>query len=175
MLGGAERRPAAAPAADEVLKRAAGSGPGKAKAKDDGDARKNQGLVLLEAEQKEARDKFFTDSVTLSRHLKTLREAQAGGSQGGIVKSVGERTFIYRYGLYVESAILAMDAAAIESKIRKVEAYSAEYFDLMAKSPDLAQVLALGENLLFLDHGSIIQIVPKAAAPESKPTETETR
>lgn len=158
------------PAADEVLKRAATA---QLKSKDDGEVQQNV-VLRLESEKKEARDKFFSDSVTLSQHLKTLREAQGGGSQGGIVKSVGDRTFIYRYGLYVESAILAMDPAAIESKIKKVEAYSTEYFDLIARSPELAQVLALGENLLFLDKDAIIQIVPKAEAPETK-TGTESR
>jgi Ca-activated chloride channel family protein len=177
--GGFERRAPAgsapAPAADEVLKRAAGEvlrGRSKAKKDHDETPAERDAVLRLEAEKKEAQDKFFTDSVTLSKHLKTLREAQGGGSQGGIVKTIGDRTFIYRHGLYVESAILAMEPAAIESKIRKVEAYSAEYFDLMTKAPELAQVLALGENLLFLHGGSIIQIVPKPAAPESG---TETR
>jgi Ca-activated chloride channel homolog len=138
-----------------------GSGPGG------GSARK------LEAELK---DKYFSDSITLSKHIKLLRESQAGGgSQGALIKAVGDRTFIARFGLYVESAILALDPAAIESKLKKVEAYSAEYFDLLAKAPHLAPVLALGENVLFLEGGSIYQILPKSAA-ESKPAgEPESR
>lgn len=167
--------PPEAPAADEALKRASSSWT-RAKAKDDSDSSDKLEVDRVEEARAELKDKYFSDQVTLSKHLKLLRDAQAGGSNGALVKSVGDRTFVYRYGLYVESSILGLQSSAIEGKIKKVEAYSTEYFDLLAKSPHLASVLALGDNVLFVDGESIVQIVPKAAAPESRPsTGTETR
>lgn len=193
----------AAPPADEALRKALdgrsegsiglGSGSGGAAGRRDGVAAgksKQKDDVAREGEsaehasgkmndvleqQVELKDKYFSDSITLSRHIRQLRESQAGGSKGGLVKSVGDRTFIARFGLYVESSILAMEPAAIEGKIKKVEAYSAEYFDLLTRAPHLAAVLALGENVLFVESGTIYQVTPKAMA-ESKPAlGTETR
>ena len=60
-------------------------------------------------------------------------------------------------------------SAAIESKIKKVEAYSPEYFDLLAKAPQLAQVLALGENVLFGTAIRSCRSCRRRAAPESRP------
>jgi Ca-activated chloride channel homolog len=179
LAGEAEGAPAA-PAADEALKKAAeggraAGGGGKAK-RDEDDERKVEGEVRLLEARAELKDKYFGDQITLSQHLKQLRDAQSGGSSGALVKSVGDRTFVSRYGLYVESSILGLDPAAIESRIKKLEAYSPEYFDLLGKAPQLAPVLALGENVLFVEGETIWQIVPKAATPESRPsTGTETR
>jgi Ca-activated chloride channel family protein len=186
--GGGGGAPAEAPAADEALKKMSekasadrgaiglGAGSGSGRAKSDADRKLEGEVDLVEQARNELKDKYFSDQVTLSKHLKQLRDAQAGGSNGALVKTVGDRTFVYRYGLYVESSILSLQPSALESRIKKVEAYSPEYFDLVAKAPQLASVLALGENVLFVDGDSIIQIVPKAAAPESRPsTGTETR
>jgi Ca-activated chloride channel homolog len=179
LAGGAEGAPAA-PAADEALKKFAEGGRAAAgKAKRDGgnvEQKAEADVDAAEEARAELKDKYFGDQITLSRHLKQLRDAQSGGSSGALVKSVGDRTFVSRYGFYVESSILGLDSAAIESRIKKLEAYSPEYFDLLGKAPQLAPVLALGDNVLFVEGETIWQIVPKAAAPESRPSSgTETR
>jgi Ca-activated chloride channel family protein len=185
--GAAAEGAAPAPAADEALKKvregleggagsaggwllrraASGDAPAQGGKNDRGEA----GLVDAEFERAglELKAKYFSDSITLSKHLKSLREAQSGGgSQGALIKAVGDRTFVYRFGLYVESAILSLDPSAIASKLVKVHAYSAEYFELLAQAPQLAPVLALGENVLFVHGDRIWQVLP-AAATESKP------
>ena len=76
-----------------------------------------------------------------------------------LVRRVGNRTFYLRQSFYVEAPILAMKSADITKKLVRIEAFSAQYFEL-AKNKQLARILALGNDVLFVDGERLIQIVP---------------
>jgi len=123
------------------------------------------GGTRLEGADREAQEavlrfkrNYYAGGITLSKELKRLREKRVAGN-GGLVRRVGNRTFLMRPGLMVETDILDLDATAITKKLVRIEAFSADYFELLRKK-GLAKVLALGHSLLFIHGDRVIQIVP---------------
>ena len=108
------------------------------------------------------RKKYFGSTVALSQQLKSLRERRVAGGGGGMVRRVGNRTFLARAEIVVESGVLDLDTEQLVGNLRVIEAFSAEYFRLLA-SPGMSGVLALGDSLLFLQGGKPVQIVPAGA------------
>ncbi|MAG55736.1 MAG: hypothetical protein CMJ83_05550 [Planctomycetes bacterium] len=113
---------------------------------------------------------FFTDAISLSKEVKKLRERRVanGETGGGLVRRVGNRTFLVRSGLTVETAILDLAADEITKKLTRVEAFSPQYFELI-KKPGMAKILALGHSLLFRNGDVIIQIVPEGTLKKAQP------
>jgi hypothetical protein len=120
-------------------------------------------------------DNYFTDSISLSKHVKNLRETGSArtGSAGMLVRRVGNRTFYHRSGYLIEASLLDLDSKAIKARLVRIEAFSAEYMRLISTRKDLARILALGDRLLFIDGTRIIQIVSapvieKTAGPKPR-------
>ena len=105
------------------------------------------------------RKEYFGSTVALSQKLKALRERRVAGGGGGGIRRVGNRTFLARAEIVVESVVLDLDAKRLARDLRVIEAFSTEYFRLLA-APGMAGVLALGDSLLFMQDGKPIQIVP---------------
>lgn len=116
----------------------------------------------------ERNTRTWTDAspIELSKAVRELREARSEDGQvgGALVRRVGERTFYLRHGLTVESPILDLDAAVIEKRLVRIEAFSKEYFDLLAARPTLAKVLAISDRILFVDGEKLYLVVPKKPA-----------
>jgi Ca-activated chloride channel family protein len=113
---------------------------------------------------------YFTDAIALSKAVKSLREKRTadGGIAGGLVRRVGNRTFLVRVGVTLESAILDFDPDVLLKKLVRIEAFSPEYFELLKKH-GLARVLALGNSLLFIDGDRTVQIVPAGSLEKPEP------
>ena len=113
---------------------------------------------------------YFTDAIALSTAVKSLREARTADGEvaGGLVRRVGNRTFLVRSGVTLESAILDLEPAALLRRLVRIEAFSAGYFELLKKK-GLGRLLALGNSLLFIDGDRIVQIVPAGALEKPKP------
>lgn len=113
---------------------------------------------------------YFSDAIALSKEVKSLREKRTAGGDiaGGLVRRVGNRTFLVRDGLTVESAILDLDSEALLKTLVRIEAFSPEYFELLKKK-GVARILALGDSVIFLDGGKAIQIVPAGTLDKPKP------
>ncbi|NRA94839.1 MAG: VWA domain-containing protein [Planctomycetes bacterium] len=113
---------------------------------------------------------YFADAIALSKAVKLLREKRTadGGIAGGLVRRVGNRTFLVRVGVTLESVILDLDPDVLLKKLVRIEAFSPEYFELLKKK-GLAQVLALGNSLLFIDGDRTVQIVPAGSLEKPKP------
>jgi hypothetical protein len=95
----------------------------------------------------------------LSDHMETIAAAQEQA-----MKRIGERTFYFRSGMWIDSAFKADEKA----KPTEVQAFSKEYFELMKKHPDMGSVLALGGRILVVVDGVTYQIEPAAAEKVSK-------
>ena len=102
--------------------------------------------------------------------MKSLREARTADGEvaGGLVRRVGNRTFLVRSGVTLESAILDLEPAALLRRLVRIEAFSTGYFELLKKE-GVGRVLALGNSLLFIDGDRIVQIVPAGALEKPKP------
>ena len=84
------------------------------------------------------------------------------------MKRVGNRTFYLRQDHYVEAEVLDVSAEELEKKLVTLHAYGKEYFELLAKHPELGKVLALGDRILFRNGDQIIRILPAAAPVAEK-------
>jgi Ca-activated chloride channel homolog len=88
----------------------------------------------------------------------TSRYANGPGVQTQQVqKFIGQRTFQLDQGIWNETSVMAKkDATPI-----RIEFDSKEYWDLIAKNPELREVLALGTDLRFELGGRIYEIFSK--------------
>lgn len=107
---------------------------------------------------------YFKDAIALSKEVRDLRGKRvAGGGVGdGLIRRVGNRTFLVRDGLTVESSILDLKAGDLTKRLVRIEAFSAEYFEIL-KRKGMGQILALGDSLLFMDGDKVVQVVPAGA------------
>ncbi len=131
---------------------------------------------LVDAEREKAvqevRKSLEKDPVALSLRILRLRDAQGddGLPAGALVKRVGDRTFYYREGLYVEAAALQLSAETLKTGVLRIKAFSDAYFDLLTQNPGLAGVLALGDVLFVLDGKPYLVVA--GDEPESRPAES---
>lgn len=139
--------------------------------KDEQESAKKQGDDKGEFDRRKSEDArealkrgYFRDAIALSKEIKSLRESRTGGGAGdALIRRVGGRTFLPRGPLWVELAVLDADPDTLVKNLKRIEAFSEEYFQLLKESPELAEILSLGENLIFKRGDSFVQIVP---APE---------
>ena len=68
---------------------------------------------------------------------------------------VGAKTFNLENGVWVDTGTEAVKAESII----KVIFDSKEYWDLLSKSPELREVLALGPKVKFVQGGKVFEIV----------------
>ncbi len=79
----------------------------------------------------------------------------AGQRTPAAIRHVGDKTFVFDDGRYIDSTW----DAKVKPKI--ITAYSDEYFALLKKHPLLARFLAIGERILVVFQGHAYEIVPK--------------
>ena len=90
-------------------------------------------------------------AVEVSRTVAKMKKAETTSSTGGTVREVGDKTFQWKNGGW-------MDEAATSGKRVKVKPYSAAYFDLAKASKLVARYLALGDKVTFAWKGFIIEL-----------------
>ncbi len=104
---------------------------------------------------------------------KELRAAdRAPVEEAKAVRHVGKRTFVYRSGLWVDTAF-----EADTMQVTEVPFGSSRYFELAA-DPEVAGYLALGSQVIFVFEGQAYQITPseemeleaQATQPAVQPT-----
>lgn len=74
-------------------------------------------------------------------------------------QNVGDRTFVLSDGRWVDTT---WDGKA---EARKIVAFSDEYFTLLRDKPETAKILAIGERVLFVLDGKVLEVVPEPAKP----------
>jgi len=108
-------------------------------------------------------------AVRDSVELKALREGGVAaprerGSDGDVplgsplARRIGGRTLLQVDGRWLDQACPPDWSRSAE----RIEAFSQGYFDLLAKAPDLKEVLALGTSVVFRLGDRVIEIVPPA-------------
>jgi Ca-activated chloride channel family protein len=81
-------------------------------------------------------------------------------SDAGAVRSIGERAFLYKDGLWTETTF---DPDTMETI--KVQFGSDDYFTLLELRPDLAEAFALGEHVIALSDGIAFEVSPEEQPP----------
>jgi len=77
-----------------------------------------------------------------------------------LVQRVDARTFYRVDERWIDAAYEK------DSETRRIELFSAEYFELIRKHPELAKVFALGERVVVVLNGVAYETVPPAEPSE---------
>ncbi len=99
------------------------------------------------------------------------------GSAVGVVQSIGSKTFVYRDGVWIDTAF---DAEAQQPQ--RVSFASEDYFELLSAAPELGQYLSLGSRIIVVFGVNAYEIVEgegddaitlPASAPDDQPQTDE--
>jgi len=139
---------APAPAAGGVLGRAGG-------------ARGGRGAVVESRDIAQLKALAYVDADADGAQMEVTRE----GKKAPRIVRLGALTFLRDGERLLDTRWDGKTAP------RTIEAFSTDYFTLFEKSPDIAAILALGERIVFLLDGEVIEVVP---APEAEKPAEET-
>jgi hypothetical protein len=82
------------------------------------------------------------------------------------VRRAAGRVFVLAGETLVEQGL----PADWEKQAVALEAFSSDYFELLRKNPQLREVLALGDRIVFRDGARILRVAPAPApAPKTEP------
>jgi len=92
-------------------------------------------------------------AVKVAKKVKAMKEADVADDIGGTVRSVGDRTFRWTSGRWMDD-----DAAKLKARTIKIKPYSQAWFDLAAASKRIARYLSLGDHVTFAWKGVIVEV-----------------
>ncbi|KAF1080116.1 MAG: hypothetical protein GQF41_3583 [Candidatus Rifleibacterium amylolyticum] len=118
------------------------------------------------------------DAVGASREMNTLKSAAAPqsfsparaqpgsrvvtrGIQAPVSKEAGGKTFYFIDEKWIDSSVKGQDPQIT------IKAWSAAYFDLCNKYPDLAKMLSVGEKVIVIFRNKVIEISPDRGEEKS--------
>ena len=150
-----------------------GGGGGKATAMDKRAKRERD--LSFDAGEKMLEEVEGKNAVAGSLFSKKLQEelADDGKSSGLTRQRVGERTFEKRLGVWVDVSLDAMKDEEREGKVKRVESFSARYFELIKAKPELAKLLAKMPQLLIEIDGEVLWFIPAPKKAEEAPKKVE--
>jgi Ca-activated chloride channel family protein len=105
--------------------------------------------------------KAVDDSIYLARLMAGRRTSEPNSLARLFTRRVADKTFVLRGGVWVDQACGENPPA----ERRRVEAFSADYFALLASKPALAPYLALSSRLIVKLGSDVFEIVDPALAP----------
>ncbi len=121
--------------------------------KDEADA---PGSPAPETKQKSGK-KAVTQSLKVAKMIFFSRIDQEGKRRLWKTQRRGGHTFHLISGIWIDASL----TKAHKGKIRRIEAFSKEYFELLSQHPDLAKVLAFSTAMVIvLGPGEAIEIIP---------------
>jgi Ca-activated chloride channel family protein len=96
----------------------------------------------------------------------------ADGASGVVIRNAGNRTFLYRDGVWIDTTY---DPDRMDAQ--QVQFLSEAYFDLLDSRPELAPALALGDQVMLVVDGQAFAVVREGGAetvrlPALLPTST---
>ena len=141
------------------------SGPATGSGRGLSDLGKNRsGSAAVEESLEAASDEFFLGGLRRGGEVaKAGKDAQSDRDKG-LLRRAGGRVFVPAGDTLVEQGL----PADWPTNAVAVEAFSAAYFELLRTRPQLRDVLALGDRIVFRDGARIVHVAPAAA-----PTKTE--
>lgn len=105
-------------------------------------------------------DQAVDDSLYLARLMSGRRDGSSGVLAELFTRRVQDKTFVLRNGVWVDQALGDVPPAGRT----RVEAFSEEYFALLARKPALAPYLALSARLIVALGGEVYEIVAPGPA-----------
>jgi hypothetical protein len=100
------------------------------------------------------------DGVDLARLMSGQRSSEPSTLARLFTRRVADKTFVLRSGVWVDQALGENPPA----ERKRVEAFTAEYFALLAAKPALAPYLALSSRLIVRLGSEVFEIVDPALA-----------
>ena len=89
-------------------------------------------------------------------YVKKLKSADGSGKQSGRgVKIVGDKTFRYKDGQWVDTAL---DGDTAERTVKRVK-YLSEEYDALLDDTTLARYLSVGVSLRVLHDGTVYEVL----------------
>lgn len=98
------------------------------------------------------------------RESEQAAEPSAGPTGGQLVRHVGDRTFLWRAGTWVDT-LYDLDTMAAEPVLFG----GARYFELLQEHPEIGPYLALGDRVILVVAGRALAIAPDAAEAPTAP------
>jgi len=95
-------------------------------------------------------------AVAGASSVRSLAEEEAAPPEEETVRTIDDRTFFLKDGVWVESTYA-------DEETVKIVAFSPAYFDLLAMKPELAPFFALGDRLILKVGAVYIEIGPEGA------------
>ncbi len=92
-------------------------------------------------------------AVAKSQVNRALKEAETAANDSDQVKQIGDKAFILRDGVWTDTLF---DASSMTTT--KIQFSSDAYFDLLARHPEWAPFLALGERVIFVVDGTAYEV-----------------
>ncbi len=105
-------------------------------------------------------------AVKVAKKLKNLKETDIAGTELGTERVIGDKTFEWKNGRWEDTEVKTAKGRRI-----RVKAFGAAYFELAKASPLIARYLSLGDDVVFVWKGLVIEIGEDgvdAAPPELK-------
>jgi len=116
------------------------------------------------------KDEFKRESgataVKVAKKLKNLKETDVAGTDLGTERVIGDKTFAWKDGRWEDT-----DAATAKGKRIRIKAFGKAYFDLAKASPLVARYLSLGDDVVFVWKGLVIEVGTDGA--DAAPPELE--
>ncbi len=107
------------------------------------------------ADQTEAGEVAVTKSARMRALGRSVTLDSANGSVVGLThQQIGRKQFHLQDGAWVDRDF----QAEMKDKVRKITAFSDEYFALLTERPHLARYLAFSTRLVLVDAGEVIEI-----------------
>jgi len=95
-------------------------------------------------------------AVAGASSVRSLAEEEAAPPEGESVRTIDDRAFFLKDGVWVESTYA-------DEETVKIVAFSSAYFDLLSMKPELALFFALGDRLILKVGAVYIEIGPEGA------------
>jgi Ca-activated chloride channel family protein len=122
--------------------------------------RARAGAEAVEESLETSGDEFYLGSVR-RKEADTKDRAERA-----LVRRAAGRVFVLAGETLVEQGL----PADWEKQAVALEAFSSDYFELLRKNPQLREVLALGDRIVFRDGARILRVAPAPApAPKTEP------
>ncbi|MEK7486029.1 MAG: hypothetical protein AABZ60_17030, partial [Planctomycetota bacterium] len=102
-----------------------------------------------EAIKESERAMKYKSALTLEGALDANRsdDEKKSDSAMNLIKNAGDKTFMQRGDIWVDSTL---PEGKKETDLLKIKAFSAEYFELMQKNPEIAKYLSVGSNIILV-------------------------
>jgi hypothetical protein len=96
----------------------------------------------------------FLPTITTTPPM-TATPTASSNMAGGVIRAVGDRTFVLRSGVWIDTQY-----REDEMELTEIVFLSDEYFELLEQDERVGEFYALGERVIFVLDGEAYEVVP---------------